>query len=326
MKETYFSVVKPHPGRMTTPAPRSHSAANGSGVAYAHYSTAAPPGRTTKRNGTIQHPMEFTGFMLGQQAPVAGELKTEYDTHCLDYNYNDGNVYMHPCHGGSNQQWYFTAEGMMKTQYDDKCLDYNTGNQNVVMWDCHGDVNQQWHINPDGSMGTAWDDLCLDYNYNDMNVYMHPCHGGSNQKWVHPQRTLNAAIPVAAPAPSGELKTEYDANCLDYDTQENVYMHPCHGGANQQWYFEPGTGMLKTEWDNKCLDYNTGNQNVIMWECHGDLNQQWHINPDGSMGTAWDDLCLDYNYGNMNVYMHPCHGGSNQKWVHPQRFPSSHLG
>merc|ERR1719235_2364488 len=169
-------------------------------------------------------------------------------------------------------------------------------------------------------MGTGWDDLCLDYNYGNQNVYMHPCHGGANQKWVHPQRTLNAAVPVAASAPAGELKTEYDDNCLDYNYGNgNVYMHPCHGGANQQWFFEPGTGLLKTEWDDKCLDYNTGNGNVIMWDCHGNTNQQWHINPDGSMGTAYDSKCLDYNYNNMNVYMHDCHGGANQKWVHPQR-------
>merc|ERR1719313_2401772 len=217
----------------------SSAAANGSDAAL------AAPSKGTKVNRTLYawqlHP-EFTGFMLGQQAPVAGELKTE------------------------------------------------------------------------------WDDLCLDYNYGNQNVYMHPCHGGANQKWVHPQRTLNAAIPQAAPAPTGELKTEYDDHCLDYNYGNgNVYMHPCHGGANQQWYFEPGTGMLKTEWDDKCLDYNTGNGNVIMWECHGDQNQQWHINPDGTMGTAWDDKCLDYNYGNMNVYMHPCHGQANQVWVHPQR-------
>merc|ERR1719313_379014 len=256
----------------------SSAAANGSDVSN------STPGKGTKLNRTLftwQLKPEFTGFMLGQQAPVAGEMKTEWDDLCLDYNYDNQNVYMHPCHDGTNQKW---------------------------------------HINPDGSMGTAWDDLCLDYNYGNQNVYMHPCHGGANQKWVHPQRTLNAAVPVAAVAPAGELKTEYDDHCLDYNYGNgNVYMHPCHGGANQQWFFEPGTGLLKTQWDDKCLDYNTGNGNVIMWECHGNTNQQWHINPDGSMGTAYDSKCLDYNYNNMNVYMHPCHGGANQKWVHPQR-------
>ena len=105
---------------------------------------------------------------------------------------------MNSCHGGAKQQWLFTPTGELKTQYDDKCLDYNYGNGNVYMHPCHGGTNQKWHILPDGSMGTEWDAKCLDYNYNTMNVYMHDCHGGSNQKWVHPQRTLNAEMPVAA--------------------------------------------------------------------------------------------------------------------------------
>merc|ERR1719502_643505 len=164
------------------------------------------------------------GYMPYQNGAVYGPIKSERDGYCLDYNYNNGNVYMHPCHGGGNQKW---------------------------------------HINPDGSMGTQHDAKCLDYNYNSMNVYMHDCHGGSNQKWVHPQRTLNAEMPQPAGAPAGELKTEYDDNCLDYNYNDgNVYMHPCHGGANQQWFFDATTGQLKTQWDDKCLDYDMGNTNT----------------------------------------------------------------
>ena len=59
----------------------------------------------------------------------------------------------------------------MKTQWDDKCLDYNYNNGNVYMHDCHGGTNQVWHINTDGTMGTSYDGKCLDYNYNTMNVY-----------------------------------------------------------------------------------------------------------------------------------------------------------
>ena len=70
----------------------------------------APPAVRVRRG--VQIPLrwqinpEFTGFMRDQQAPVPGELKTEQDDLCLDYNYGNGNVYMHPCHGGANQQWY----------------------------------------------------------------------------------------------------------------------------------------------------------------------------------------------------------------------------
>merc|ERR1711970_828222 len=57
---------------------------------------------------------------------------------CVDYNYNDMNVYMHDCHGEPNQQWSLDLNsGALKTKYDDKCLDYNYNDQNVYMHDCH---------------------------------------------------------------------------------------------------------------------------------------------------------------------------------------------
>merc|ERR1719253_1716446 len=119
-------------------------------------------------------------------------LKTERDNKCLDYNYGNGNVYMHRCHGGSNQNWYFDgdtvrirSEGLhLKTKRDNKCLDYNYNNGNVYMHDCHGGGNQQWYIDhSDGSLRTRHDSKCLDYNYNNGNVYMHNCHHEPNQRW-----------------------------------------------------------------------------------------------------------------------------------------------
>jgi hypothetical protein len=131
-------------------------------------------------------------------SPPPGNLKTEHDVNeCMDYNFNTGNVYMDPCHGGNNQQWVFAGQdgaGMLSTLHDNKCLDYNFNTGNVYMYDCHGGSNQLWHINPDGTMGTSYDDKCLDFDYSNNNVYMHTCHGGANQIWVHPQRTENAAL------------------------------------------------------------------------------------------------------------------------------------
>jgi len=78
-----------------------------------------------------------------------GELKTNYDDKCLDYNYGNGNVYMHSCHGGKNQQWYIDSQGALKTKYDDKCMDYNYNNANVYMHGCHHQPNQQWKLPED---------------------------------------------------------------------------------------------------------------------------------------------------------------------------------
>jgi hypothetical protein len=123
----------------------------------------------------------FNAIPLARKGP--GLLKTHQDAKCLDYNYNNNNVYMHPCHNGANQIFSIASNGEMRTNYDDKCLDYNYGNNNVYMHPCHGGKNQRFSIKPDGHMQTAWDNKCLDYNYNNGNVYMHPCHGGGNQKW-----------------------------------------------------------------------------------------------------------------------------------------------
>jgi len=114
-----------------------------------------------------------------------GALQTEYDSKCLDYNYNNGNVYMHDCHREGNQIFYIEQSGgLMKTHHDNKCLDYNYNNGNVYMHDCHGGGNQQWYIDHrDGSLRTRHDSKCLDYNYNNGNVYMHDCHHEPNQRW-----------------------------------------------------------------------------------------------------------------------------------------------
>merc|ERR1719310_721080 len=72
-----------------------------------------------------------------------GHVLTHYDGNCLDYNYDDMNVYMGPCHTGANQMWY--SEGYhIKTEYDDNCLDYNYDNHNVYMFACHDGFNQMW--------------------------------------------------------------------------------------------------------------------------------------------------------------------------------------
>ena len=55
---------------------------------------------------------------------------------------------MHPCHGGSNQQWYFDDRGQMHSVRDGKCLDQHMENNNVYMHNCHGDRNQSGTYDP----------------------------------------------------------------------------------------------------------------------------------------------------------------------------------
>jgi len=65
-----------------------------------------------------------------------------------------------------------------------KCLEYNTGNANVYMHHCHGGLSQQWYFDGE-QLKTKYDNKCLDYAFEDpaKGLYMKPCHGGSNQKW-----------------------------------------------------------------------------------------------------------------------------------------------
>lgn len=76
---------------------------------------------------------------------------------------------------------FFDGKALV-TLHDNKCADYHYGNNNVYMHDCHGGTNQQWYFDGE-QLKTRYDSKCLDYNYNDKNLYMHPCHGGSNQKF-----------------------------------------------------------------------------------------------------------------------------------------------
>jgi hypothetical protein len=136
-----------------------------------------PPTTTTKK------PPPPAKEEAPQEDKEEGQLRQKYDDLCLDYNYNDKNVFMHGCHSGKNQHWFFDSKGRLKTKYDDKCLDYNYNNKNVFMHDCHDGNNQKWLFDKKGRLLTMHDDRCLDYNYNNKNVFMHPCHDGKNQKW-----------------------------------------------------------------------------------------------------------------------------------------------
>jgi len=159
-----------------------------------------------------------------------GALKSGIPEMCMDYDYKKGNLYMHSCHGFSNQVFFFAGEGdalkpssrLLKTRQIDSCMDYPPSTGNVYMHSCHKQNNQQWYFD-NGWIRTMRDDKCLEYA-NDKNVVMRACSPSKNQKWYF--------------TPSEELKTQRDGLCLDVSlSSQNVYMHPCHGGQNQKWYF-----------------------------------------------------------------------------------------
>ncbi|CAJ1365960.1 unnamed protein product [Effrenium voratum] len=74
---------------------------------------------------------------------------------------------------------------------------------------------------------------------------------------------------------NGNIYSLHDAKCLDYHTgTDNVYMHDCHDGSNQKWYFDEDTKAIRSEYDHRCLDV-AGTDNVYVQTCHFQTNQQW---------------------------------------------------
>merc|ERR1712194_556684 len=71
---------------------------------------------------------------------------------------------------------------------------------------------------------------------------------------------------------------------------------------------------LKSLYDNKCADQDLNSNNVYMHPCHSNANQQWLMGENEKFHTNQDSKCLDINLNTDNVYMHPSHGGNNQKF------------
>jgi len=154
-----------------------HSCVNGQNDGVCIYSdkhaACLNPGGSHYCKSAGEFPIQSCGPQLA--------LMTEYDNKCLDYNVGNNNVYMHPCHGGKNQQWSLNGQ-LLKTKYDNKCLDYNFSGTNIYMHSCHSGDNQKWYFSGQ-HLKTKYSNKCLDYNFNTMNVAMYDCHWGGNQKW-----------------------------------------------------------------------------------------------------------------------------------------------
>jgi lysophospholipase L1-like esterase len=93
------------------------------------------------------------------------------------------------CHGGSNQNWAYTAGRQLVS--GNKCLDAagwgTTNGTQVTIWDCTGGANQQWNVNSNGTITSALSGLCLDASgqgtANGTRLVLWSCSGQSNQQW-----------------------------------------------------------------------------------------------------------------------------------------------
>src|SRR5947208_12263246 len=95
-----------------------------------------------------------------------------------------------------------------------------------------------------------------------------------------------ALAPSAASAQEGNsFVAKHSGKCLDVagaskDDGASVIQWGCHGGPNQQWYFDniPGTswGFIRVTHSRKCLSVVAG-RNVIQSTCENHNEQLWQI-------------------------------------------------
>mmetsp|Transcript_55846 Transcript_55846/g.167377 ORF Transcript_55846/g.167377 Transcript_55846/m.167377 type:complete len:111 (-) Transcript_55846:171-503(-) len=100
----------------------------------------------------------------------------------------------------------------------------------------------------------------------------------------------------------------------------NVYIHDCHGGENQKWYWYSSKEEIRNQVNGRCLDYNYSNGNLYVHNCHGGSNQKWTW--DGNrFKSLHDGKCIDMNLNwSKNLILYSCHDGLNQKFIVPDKF------
>lgn len=146
------------------------------------------------------------------------------------------------------------------------------------------------------------------------------------------------------------IKSKWNNMCLDVPDQNGniLYAHPCHGGANQRWFFDKISGAFsfRTAVNGQlCADAHTGEKEkqagyVYMVPCHLRHNQNFFFgrlpnSVEPLTGMAFAEIhnplygnarCLDIDptYGSApngnktahKVYFNQdCHGGENQQWA-----------
>lgn len=135
--------------------------------------------------------LTFAG-LVAAQAPARAELIAggQHPGTCLDMRGGSSDLILYACHGGSNQQFQFLADGTVRQQ--GRCLTAGTKAGDVlIMSSCVGDPAQRWRLHGDGSLrnGEGW---CADVEEggaSGSSVLIWSCHpargiAAANQRWA----------------------------------------------------------------------------------------------------------------------------------------------
>jgi len=229
--------------------------------------------KTLPLPGSITITSESEGTCMSIHRIVPWRLKVrQADNGCLDYKHN-GNVYIHTCHDGLNQQWYM-LDGNIISVHDNKCLDAHLGTKNVYMHECHDGANQKWYWDEDtAQIRSEHDHRCLDMSLDgNNNIYMYPCHDGNNQKFDRNEIASNA------------FTTALHLECSESENEE-ITVEPIGGEPKFKLRRSPHTLPGDFKWDsnekkiinlvsNKCLEAR-GRGRVDEVSCTQRIEQEW---------------------------------------------------
>ncbi|MFG2114217.1 ricin-type beta-trefoil lectin domain protein [Streptomyces sp. NPDC048718] len=121
------------------------------------------------------------------------------------------------------------------------------------------------------------------------------------------------------------LKNAATGNCLDVDgavsaNDTAVLGWDCHGGRNQNWWYDTARATLHTGLSqDRCLDVRGGTYTagtpLVIWNCHGGANQKFVRDGATIRPASATGLCLTQGAAKEQVRLQSCNGSANQRFV-----------
>ncbi|MBB5018472.1 hypothetical protein HNQ59_001761 [Chitinivorax tropicus] len=173
------------------------------------------------------------------------------------------------CNGESSQGWVIGNDQTLRSKLDvNQCLDVSDGlawnAKTVQLHACNGTDAQKWYFD-NGLLRTALNPTkCLDVAYGATSDKMQlwDCTGGRAQLFAY--RAEGASQDHL-------LRNEATNLCLDVkdgkmEDGNDVITYPCHGRANQRWFYEPSSGFVHSVQDRRfCLDNRGKTESGSAW-------------------------------------------------------------
>ncbi|MFG3286283.1 ricin-type beta-trefoil lectin domain protein [Streptomyces sp. NPDC048111] len=121
------------------------------------------------------------------------------------------------------------------------------------------------------------------------------------------------------------LKNEATGSCLDVNASTSangtaVIGWDCHGGRNQNWWYDAGRKSVHTQLtQDRCLDVPganyTAGAKLIIWNCSGAANQEW-VRQSGTLRpAAASGLCATLGAAKDPLTLRPCDGTAGQRFA-----------